>query len=393
MLSKVFRHLSADNFTDLFSKKFYMLSLLSAMVLLMFTYFVVPVAGKFLSIVSFCTFAYMIVEHLLRDLTISEYKTRYAATIYVAVFVNIVSTFFLHKDYMLFVPMILSIMYLNVNSILKSKAVFAVTVVFMLSPLVKILLTKRDLEYTSIIVLFIVSIMLSDVMFRGKAYAIAESERRRELMREVFKLMNNLTVHDVRNVLQKMQTLSLPKYRNDQMVFLEQLEKYTEDIDRLVDTRLFDTLRDVNVRHVLDMLSNVTTSKHIVFSLDDRSLGTQKCNVRMLYATLKNLMENTVEASARLGKISSLHVTLSSHCITLVDDCGGFDVSKITQGHTSKKDKETHGVFLKTILDPALNGIFGFKLHLENIGTGTRATLTFTEIINNTEENNIEHST
>jgi hypothetical protein len=64
---------------------------------------------------------------------------------------------------------------------------------------------------------------------------------------------------------------------------------------------------------------------------------------------------------------------------SIVDNCGGFDVNKIALG-VSRKSGEVHGVFLRTITDPSMQKMFGFKVSICSMGDGTRIVIEFNQV-------------
>ena len=74
--------------------------------------------------------------------------------------------------------------------------------------------------------------------------------------------------------------------------------------------------------------------------------------------------------------MSNIAVIKYENVVEIIDDCGGFDVSKIRKGRSDKNSK-SHGIFLSTIIDPAVHKMFGFEVNLYNIGVGTRIIIKF----------------
>ncbi len=369
------------NGMNLFSKQFFVTSCSGAMLMLAFTYSVVPVVGPALAFFSSTVFVYLIVERIVRKrYTLEMYASRYEVTMMIEVIVVSVALFYVESDYVLFIPIILGIVYLNVNAIMKSRRVYWFTMPFMLLPVVKIVMFKTDrtLEYASVIVLFILTVFISELLFRSTAQAVAESERRREMMHTVFKLMNHLTSHDVRNLCQRMLILNLEKYRNDPELFEETLDGFVEKLGILTDPKYYEAQVQVDIKALVESMSHVVQSPYITIKLC-LEVPSFSCNKNMLYSTVMNLIENSVEAATRRCRNSVIEISTVGDELTLEDNCGGFDVSGIQRGTTSKPNGIRHGVFLRTITDPALDGVFGFAVDIQPVPNGTKTIINFNQ--------------
>ncbi len=365
---------------NLFSKKFYLLSCFLNLVSFIFSFFTIPVFGGHIALAGFVLFTFMILEAANPgDFTREQYVNRYVLKILFGMTVVSTSTFYIVKDYILFIPVLLGLLYLNVNTILQSKFINWVVPFFMGIPVVKIYVSGNyDLvEYTSLIVLFIGTSLLTSILFKTNKYGIEENERRGKMIKQIYKLMNHLTVHDVRNELQKMHILALDKNRKNTPLFLKMLNDFTENIDKIVDNKLFESSEPIDVKELMESMSHIIRRGDVCFFPSFVDNFPIYSNKNILFSTLKNFMENSIESARRKDITCQIHFIKNGNQITLVDNCGGFEVNRIKFGNTEKDDKEKHGIFLKTIIDPSIKNLFGFEVNIIRIETGTKVVLTF----------------
>lgn len=360
---------------------FYMLSCISNMITIGFAYYALPVVGEWVAGVGIALMIAMMIEHELHDvLSKREYNNRYTVKILAGMTVITLGVVYIDRDYILYLPILMGMVYMNVNTIIKNKWLHYVLLALMFAPAVKVIATKPQnmLEYLCVIFLFISVSLLSSTLFRTNKETLEAAENTSMMMKSVHKLVTHLTRHDVRNELQKMQILGTATYRKNQMLFLETMHKYQSSIEQLVDNNIFDDWSSIDVADMIDNLSHVTSNKNLIFSVvceDSEPVFTVK---NMLYSTLKNIIENSVEASNRKGIVGQMTIVKTRNRITCSDNCGGFDVSSIAQGHTSKKHgQKSHGVFLYTITNPAIKTLFGFSATVRRIENGTCVELTF----------------
>jgi hypothetical protein len=103
--------------------------------------------------------------------------------------------------------------------------------------------------------------------------------------------------------------------------------------------------------------------------LDDSTFYTNK---NILYSTIKNFLENSIEANSNCFVV----VIKEKDRITIIDDCGGFDLETM-KGKTTKEKKNLHGIFLKTITDPSIKNLFNFEVKIDRMDNGTRVKIVF----------------
>jgi hypothetical protein len=155
------------------------------------------------------------------------------------------------------------------------------------------------------------------------------------------------------------------------------MSDFTESLDRIISLDLFASMREVDLPVLLEDLAAVTSQAEFrVHMLDEAPL---RGNRNLTFSVLKNLMENCLEAGRRKGIVPRLSLVKAGQTVTLLDNCGGFDTTRIQEGTTSKVDAHRHGVFLRTVTDPAVTALLGFRVELLRIEDGTSAVLTFQE--------------
>jgi hypothetical protein len=362
----------------MFSRLFFMTACLGASLIMLFSYVIIPAPYNNFALVLLATYALLMIEHTIRDFTQAQYRTRYTITVVMEAAVTAAALFTMDAEYILFVPVILGTMFIGVNTILQSRVIGITTWLFLATPIVKVLIFGPfNKLYAALSLLFILSAAVSEIVFRNHVQRTVEVEKRADALITAFAMTNQLTTHNVRNVSQRIQGLALPKYLNNPELFAEKLNHYLCEIDRLVNTRLFESHNAVDVRNVFNLLSASFGDADISSDIDSYPIT---CNEHALYGCLKNLIDNSREAAARLKRKAVIHVTKQFNVMILVDNCGGFDTSKIKSGHSSKpsdKDPARHGVFLRTVTDPSFHHIYGFNVELEQITGGTKITITF----------------
>lgn len=363
---------------------FYLVSCVSNMLVLSLSYFVVPVVGKHLAIFGTASMLVLILEFSWRGkrFTESVYNTRYVIQIIIGAVAITSGIVFINKDYMLYLPILMGMMYFAVNTIIRSQLVQYTSIGLMVLAPAKILITqpKDMLEYMSVVVLFTTVVVLTTVVFRTNKERLEDVERTSTVLRGTHYISTHLMTHDVRNTLQEMQSLALPRYRNSTTAFLYLLQSYSETIDKIVSNNAFDEMADVSIADVVNSLNHLTTTKRMVFSYieeDDACVVSVK---NVVYSILKNFIENSCEAADRIGIVPNIVVAKTHNKVTITDNCGGFDVSGIRNGYTSKtKNCKNHGVFLRTVTDTAMYELFGFCVDVARIHNGTKIVVKFKE--------------
>jgi hypothetical protein len=346
-----------------------------------FSFYLLPVLGTPVAFTGIGLMLAMLIEfEVHKPFTRQQYNIRYVIQMFAGMVVIVLGVVYIERDYILYLPILMGMVYMNVNTIIKNKFIQYVSLAMMFVPAVKVISTKPQnmFEYLCVIFVFMSVSLLSSTLFRTNKETLEEAENVSTMMRGVHKLITHLTRHDVRNELQKMQILGTPTYRKNTALFLDTMYKYQASIEKLVDNNIFDDRSDIDVSALLEALSHVTSSKSVIFSYvceDDSPVVSGR---NMLYSTLKNVIENSIEAANRKGITGQVVVVKSKNKITCTDNCGGFNTSSIAQGRTSKNTgTKNHGVFLYTITNPAIKALFGFSAHVSCIDNGTRVELIF----------------
>lgn len=362
-----------------YTKGFFIGSCLGATGLLCLSYFTVPVVGHGLALFGALAFLLLIGEFALRTPTDKAgYDIRYEITIYIEIAVNTVSSLYNHNDYMLFLPIILGMLYTNVNAIIRSPRIKVASILFMLYPSALALVTQRrtDIGYGGLILFFTLAVVLTNLIVLTQRVAIDDAERQRELFRTFTRLSNHLATHDSRNLLQKMQSLvalSVTDFRK-----LAAFESYAEELDQVINSRSADAVVSLNhyqvAAQVLTSSSFSDATVHVVAS-DHMVL----CNESILYTTIKNLCENSVEAARRRELVPHLVIVSDQSSLRITDYSGGFDPKSIKFGSSTKAASGSHGIFLASITDPSLSTVLGFTVNFLPFPGGTTTVLTFSD--------------
>ena len=356
---------------NLYNKKFYTLSCLSNISSYIFTYFLAKEVG-YVAIV-FGTIQLLFVSEIgLKHFTKEMYNHRYIVTIVSGMVMITFSMFDINKDYVLFLPIMLGFMYLSVNNFIMSKIVKVCSIIFMLTPIAKVFVSKNYsfVEYFGVLSIFTFFIYVTNKLFVNNYKNVKELEQKAEEIKSIFKLMSHLTIHDINNELQKMQILATKKYRNDPELFVDTLSDFTNSLMSLSNMDIFDNFEDIYVASLISNMNHVTNKASIDYvELDDSTFYTNK---NILYSTIKNFLENSIEANSNCFVV----VIKEKDRITIIDDCGGFDLETM-KGKTTKEKKNLHGIFLKTITDPSIKNLFNFEVKIDRMDNGTRVKIVF----------------
>ena len=373
---------SKKSISNLNNPVFYYLSCFANTVTLSFAYFTVPRFGTVLGVVGDSILLILIVEFALRrkELTEKQYTLRYVVKVILGTAAVSCGVLMIDKDYVLYLPILVGMMYFNVNTILKSAVVQYTTILFMCIPFIKLIIMNpvNLTEYISVISVFLGISILSTMLFRTNKEKLEEAEKTSSMVIGVHKLMTGLALHDIRNTLQKMQILATAKYRNDIQLFMTTMYRDMKAIEQCVENNMFSQSEEVNIVDIVDSLSHITNNNSVLFCFvcEDQEpvFGVRN----MIYSALKNFIENSIEATQRQHKISTITVAKSDNKVIITDNCGGFDVSAITKGVSAKvPGSKKHGIFLRTITDPAIRNLFGFTANIERIEDGTKITMIF----------------
>jgi len=367
----------------LYGRSFFVMSCVSSFAMFWCNWLIVPGMGRMASLAAGILYAVLLLECLLRDWTVDQYNRRYAVKIFAVMCLTSVALFELPRDYMLYLPVLLGMLFLNVNAIFRSALLDRLIIVYMALPALKVLLyyPRADhLEYLSQVGLFTFVSYLTNHLFQTNKGQLEESENRAALLQSLFGLVTPLLAHDVRNELSKMQRLALQKYRNDLDLFEKVQNEHIQAITRMVDSVTLESQGVVRFDELIKELSCVhgLVQVQVRFREEDDLMLVSNRNI--VHSVLTNLLENAIEAAQRSGTSHEITVTKRGAQIVVEDDCGGFDPAQVLSGKTWKQGSH-HGVFLRTLVDPTFERLFHFKADLERTSHGMAITLTFARTV------------
>lgn len=327
-------------------------------------------------------FAGFMVEFLLRGrrLPRESIRRRYLAKIWAGMGAIVICLATVDKDYVIFLPVVVGLLYLNANTLLRSATLQVATYLFMSLSVVKaVAMHHQDLldlvEAAATSLVLFASSFLSFDLFRSNKNVFERNERRAATLLAVGRMLNELTVHDVNNALTSIFVLSNEKYRSDKALFVEEMERRVEQVRDLVESRVPDARESIDVGEILERMPGAAGRCSLAADLGPDPMV--YANRNMLYAMLRNFLENSAEAAARLDRPCSIRVRKRGAALVLDDDAGGFDVSKIQAGGSAKASIRGHGVFLRTVSDPAVQSVFGYRLSISRTPVGTRVEIDF----------------
>jgi hypothetical protein len=367
-----------------YSGWFYALSCLMNMAFAACAIALVPFPGSALAVVCFAQATALAVEFFARKRTLSvkAMQNRYLAKIFAGMAVIVSSAFLLDRDYMIYVPVVVGMLYLNINTLLRSTALHWAGVLFMALSIVKALLlhhgTAREIaEYLSTAILLTGSGFLSFGLFRSNKRTYEENEQQASTLMAVSKMLNQLLVHDVNNALTSIFIVAGEKYRSDKQLFMEELERRVGVVKDLIDSRIMDHQEAVEVGDVLDQMMSLAGGPGVAIETEIVDTERVVTNRNMLYSILRNHLETSMEAASRANRPCNIRVRKVGCSVAVEDDSGGFEVEDIRPGASSKSGAQGHGIFLSTITSPVIQVAFGFKVDVSRTRTGTRVELVF----------------
>jgi signal transduction histidine kinase len=371
----------------LYCRSFFVLSCLSSFLMFWCNWRIVPGMGKAASLVATSLYVGMLVENLLRDLTVEQYNRRYAFKIFVVMCLTSVALFEMSRDYLLYLPVLLGMLFLNVNAIFRSPFVDRMILVYMALPAIKVLLfypQSARLEYLSQVVLFTSVSYLTNHLFQANKSQLEESDNRAAMLQSLFGMVTPLLAHDVRNELAKMQRLALKKYRDDPDLFENVMHDHIRAITRMVDSVTLESQSPVSFAELSKELSCMRRPQNVRVSFHEQDARLFVSNRNIVHSVLANLLENSIEAAIRCGDSHHISVRKGEDSIQVEDDCGGFDPKQVVFGRSWKQGSH-HGVFLRTLTDPSFERLFHFRAEIKRTNVGMSVTLVFAKVVQ--EEN------
>ena len=286
------------------------------------------------------------------------------------------------RDYVIYLPIVMGLMYLNANTLIRSSAIQGA--VFGLMPLsvVKAVAMHHSNpveagEYAATSALLVASGLLTYKLFSTNKSVFERNERMAATLPAVGRMQDELSAHDVNNSLASLYILSNERYRADKGMFLEELDRRVEQVKELVDARRMDRRDRVDVGKLLDRMPGAAGDCALVREFADDVPVT--ANRNMLFSMLRNFLENSSQAAERSGRACTVRVRKRGDLLELEDDAGGFDVERIGSGESAKSGGG-HGVFLRTVADPAVQAGFGYRLRISRTGRGTLVSIAFADV-------------
>lgn len=351
---------------DLYTKEFYLLSCVANLISSIFAYFILPDAANLIAIFGLGLFISCIIEMVLRnDMTKKEYNERYSIKIFYQIAITSISLYILKYESVLYLPILLSMLYLNVNSIIKSKLIQYSSIAFMLSPLYKVfyLPSGEILLYLSVCILFMFATFLSTFLFKNHQEKIDSAEHNANILKEIYRLTQRHSVHDIKNELTILNLCSY-KYHLDYPKFLEQLKESSDNIQRHANTNIFENDETINLEHLIDDLRPYTSHSSInCFNsfMDRRPIVG---NRNFLYSVFKNLLDNSIQKSIENNVPGDVVLIKKENSFILRDECG-LQVS----------DKFKN--FLSVIQDEMVKNMFGFNIKINILSNGYEYKISF----------------
>jgi signal transduction histidine kinase len=366
---------------------FYRFSCLANMVSSALAARLLPAPGFFVAIACFLVSAFLLVQHLLRGESLSPQSIRrgYLAKIYAGMVLISIGIFQLDREYAAYFPIVMGMLYLNVNTILRSALLHRSAIALMLLSIVKAVLLHHQsfvelAEYGSISVMLVASALLTFELFRSNKRTYEENEHQAATLMAVSKMLNQLLVHDVNNALTSIFIVAAERFRSDKALFMEELERRVGVVQDHLHSRIWDHQEPVDVAEVMDQMTALVGGPGVNIQTEIVDGARVVTSRNMLYSILRNLLENSMEAASRTDRACVVRVRKVGRTISVEDECGGFDIEDIRQGRSAKPGADGHGVFLNTITSPVIQVAFGFKVALSRTRTGTRVELAFDRV-------------
>ena len=371
----------------LYKPGFFGVSCLMNMLCMGFAFALVPQPGATLAAIGFVQSAAMLVELLVRRtrLPIEAMRLRYLAKILAGMAVLGTSVFLIDRDYIIYIPVVMGMLYMNVNTMLRSSLLHYASIGFVTLTIFKAVLMHHQsgrefAEYASTSVLLAATGLLSFELFRSNKRTYEENEQQASTLMAVSKMLNQLLIHDVNNALTSIFIVAGEKYRSDKPLFMEELERRVGVVKDLIDSRIWDHQEPVDVAEVMDQMTALVGGPGVAIQTEIVDPHLVVTSRNMLYSILRNLLENSMEAASRADRSCVIRVRKDGRTVSVEDDSGGFEVEGIRPGGSAKPGGRGHGVFLSTITSPVIQVAFGFNVAVSRTRTGTRVDLVFDRI-------------
>jgi hypothetical protein len=333
----------------------------------MFAIFIIPDVGLILSVFGIVLFSGMLIEGIYKkDFTVPEYNSRYFSKIFYEIVLVSVALFTMHNEYLLYLPILLAMLYLNVNTILKSKTIQNVSYVFMMLPLLKVFTmpTQDILAYISVCVLFVMVSILSTFLFKANQELLEDAEKNTELLKEIYKMANRHPKHQVRNELGKLNILAYKNYSDDPAAFLGIISECSQNIIRYTNTDVFDNFEVINLETLCGELDKFTTNTSIIYHNSFMDCRNIISNRNFLESVLKELLENCIAKAKFNNSIGDVVLYKRENTLTILDECG----KQVSDGFKR---------FLGVVQSQVVETIFQFKLTIHETSSGYEYKIVF----------------
>jgi hypothetical protein len=175
--------------------------------------------------------------------------------------------------------------------------------------------------------------------------------------------------HDVNNTLME----NIKYVRRDK---ISEADLNRIEILRLLDSTDFSYKHKITFDEILG--STLSTYDYNLFDVTRTNKNIKyKLNKYVMISILRNLYNNAIEAYSRNGLKSSIKITIlnNKERIIVKDNCGGFNVSNIKTGLSSKGSE--NGVFLKLLTNKSVQDILGIRFNIYSGGGNTVAIIKF----------------
>lgn len=299
---------------NLYNPIFYAFSCAANIAVFSFGYMLIPTVGPAVCGVGIAVMCGLMLELALRkNFNDDQYRIRYVTKILCGIVVVASGSLYIDQDYVLYVPILVGMAYITVNTILRSSILQACSITLLLVAPLKILLvmeSSKFVAYMSTIVMETALVILTFAIFRTNKERLEETEKTVAILRGHHSMNTHQFSHDMRNILQSMQELATSKYRTDPIKWLEKFDEYVASIDELCENYKSDEMSQVSIDSIIDALSHMTTNRRIIFNYvkyDDDPVLSYK---NYVFWVLRNLIENSIEAANRRGilGLSLIHI-------------------------------------------------------------------------------------
>lgn len=373
-------YIGSDKVEILFSKAYYTLNFVAILVMSALTSYIVKSIPAYINvIIMFGYFAYSLPLIFNKKPQYSDYIKRYIVTI-VIVMLNVdTAMYLLRSECILTMPFVIGIVIGNINVIFKSHIIRYLNMVFITSPLIKLFMSVWTIErFAVFICLLSMCVVAHFILASNRRKIESETNAKANFVKEVVGLSADLNNHDLRNELTKMLKLSSKKYRENLPMFLEEFDRCMSNVLKCASFNIFEN-SDIDVEDITARLKSMISqnSGEFILEIEDNIKLTGNHNI--VYSMIKNFIDNSLEAASSNSIKPEIALIKYDNVIEIVDNCGGFDVNKIALGRSSKSG-EWHGVFLRTITDPSMQKMFGFKVSIYSMGDGTRIVIEFNQV-------------